>query len=251
MRRQRRLANPLIDLQLFRSRAFSAALVLYLLGTFVVFGAYVFIAQYLQLVLGLSPLQAGLATMPSMLGFVVGSFLVPRIARRFGPAFTMAGGLALAAAGFAVLTQVEKTSGLAIIIIASILYSVGISPVVILATDLIIGSAPVDRAGAASALSETSSELGGALGIAILGSIGVAVYRAAMAQSVPIARATLGGAVAVAQGLPAHLGVELLATARGAFAHALELIAAICAVIALLMVPLAMALPAKAERLIA
>jgi len=251
VRRQRRLANPLIDLQLFRSRAFSAALVLYLLGTFVVFGAYVFIAQYLQLVLGLSPLQAGLATMPSMLGFVVGSFLVPRIARRFGPAFTMAGGLALAAVGFAVLTQVEKTSGLAIIIIASILYSVGISPVVILATDLIIGSAPVERAGAASALSETSSELGGALGIAILGSIGVAVYRAAMAQSVPIARATLGGAVAVAQGLPAHLGVELLATAHGAFAHALELIAAICAVIALLMVPLAMALRAKAPRLIA
>lgn len=113
---------------------------------------------------------------------------------------------------------------------------------VILATDLIVGSAPVERAGAASAISETSSELGEALGIAILGSIGVAVYRGVMADGVPIgvppeateiARATLGGAVAVAERLPDHLRVELLGTAREAFAQAFELTAAISATVAI------------------
>jgi DHA2 family multidrug resistance protein-like MFS transporter len=118
----------------------------------------------------------------------------------------------------------------------------GISPVVILATDLIVGSAPVERAGAASAISETSSEFGGALGIAILGSIGTAVYRSVMADAVPggvppeameAARGTLGGALAVAERLPAQLGAGLLGTAREAFAQAFEVAAAISAAIAL------------------
>ena len=96
-------------------------------------------------------------------------------------------------------------------IVGSVIYSLGLAPVVILATDLIVGSAPVERAGAASAISETSSELGGALGIAILGSIGTAVYRSAMANAIPMevpssaveaVRSTLGGAVAVAEQLP-------------------------------------------------
>jgi MFS transporter, DHA2 family, multidrug resistance protein len=248
VRRQRGLADPLIDLQLFRVPAFSASLTLYMLGTLVAFGAYIFIAQYLQLVLDLSPLQAGLATVPSMLAFVVGSNVVPWIARRLGPAATMAGGLILAAVGFGALTQVGVASGLAVLIAGSVVYSLGISPVVILATDLIVGCAPVERAGAAAAISETSSELGGALGIAILGSIGVAVYRAAMADAVPlgiapdateVAKATLGGALAVAKQLPGPLGAELLGAARAAFVRAFTLTAAISAGVALLMTPVA------------
>jgi MFS transporter, DHA2 family, multidrug resistance protein len=251
VRRQRTLADPLIDLRLFRIPAFSAALTLYMLGTLVAFGAYIFIAQYLQLVLGLTPLQAGLATVPSMLGFVTGSMVVPWVARRVAPAFTMAGGLVFAAAGFGLLTQVDGASGLAVLIAGSVIYSLGISPVVILATDLIVGSAPVERAGAASAISETSSELGGALGIAVLGSIGIAVYRGAMADSVLIelpaeaaeaARATLGGAVAVAERLPEQVRLELLGTARAAFARAFQLTAAISAAIVLVLAPLALVL---------
>jgi DHA2 family multidrug resistance protein-like MFS transporter len=123
-----------------------------------------------------------------------------------------------------------------------VVYSVGISPVVILATDLIVGSAPVERAGSASAISETSSEFGGALGIAILGSIGTAVYRSSMADAVSdgvapeaaeAARGTLGGALAVAERLPGQLGTELIGTAREAFVQAFELAAAICAALAL------------------
>src|SRR5256886_10999041 len=155
LRRQRALAHPLIDLHLFRSRAFSAALAVYLLGTLVVFGAYIFIAQYLQLVLGLSPLAAGLWTLPSMAAFIVGSVVVPLIARRVRPWSLITAGLVLAAVGFAVLTQVDGADALRAIVIGSVIYSLGFSPVVILATDLIVGSAPVERAGAASAISET------------------------------------------------------------------------------------------------
>ena len=242
LRRQRRLADPLIDLRLFRVPAFSASLATYTLGTFVAFGAYIFIAQYLQLVLGLSPLQAGLWTVPSMAAFIAGSMLVPAIIRRFRPAHVMAVGLVLAATGFGVLTQVEGDSGLAVIVAGSVVYSIGISPVVILATDLIVGSAPVERAGSASAISETSSEFGGALGIAILGSIGTAVYRSSMVDAVSdgiapeaaeAARGTLGGALAVAERLPGQLGTELIGTAREAFVQAFELAAAICAALAL------------------
>ncbi|HYU07982.1 MAG TPA: MFS transporter [Gemmatimonadales bacterium] len=241
VRRQRRLADPLIDVRLFQSPGFGASLVLYMVATLVAFGAYVFIAQHLQLVLGLSPFQAGLATVPSMLGFVSGSMLVPLIVRRVQPASVMVAGLLLAAAGYGVLAYAAGSAGLGALIAGSVIYSVGLSPVVILATDLIVGSAPVEKAGAASAISETSSELGGALGIAMLGSIGIAVYRSAMGDGVPAgltpeaaeaARATLGGAVAVAKG-------ELLVTARAAFARAFQLVAVISAVLVLGLTPVA------------
>jgi DHA2 family multidrug resistance protein-like MFS transporter len=155
--------------------------------------------------------------------------IVPMITRRIPAPQLIAGGLVIAAAGFGALTQIDRAPPLAIIVIGSVLYSLGISPVFILATDIIVGSAPIARAGAASAISETSSELGGALGIAILGSIGTAVYRMRMAAAMPngvpsdvreIARGTLGGATAVAERLPGQLGAALLGTARDAFTQA-------------------------------
>jgi DHA2 family multidrug resistance protein-like MFS transporter len=179
---------------------------------------------------------------PSMAAFILGSMVVPAIARRVRPAYLMGAGMVIAAIGFGVLTQVDTTSGLTVLITGSIIYSLGISPVVILATDLIVGSAPVERAGAASAISETSSELGGALGIAIFGSIGTAVYRLAMWDALPggvppeaieAARSTLGGAVAVASQLPGQLSAEWLGTARAAFTQAFELTAAISAAVSL------------------
>jgi DHA2 family multidrug resistance protein-like MFS transporter len=242
VQRQRNLADPLIDLRLFKVPAFSASLATYTIGTLVAFGAYIFIAQHLQLVLGLSPLRAGLATVPSMAAFIVASALIPAISRRFAPAYVVAAGLVTAALGFGVLTQVGGSSALAVLIAGSVIYSLGFAPVVILATDLIVGSAPVERAGVASAISETSSEFGGALGIAILGSIGTAVYRLAMWDAVPggllpeateAARSTLGGAVAVAGQLPPGLAAELLGSAREAFVQAFELTAAICAALSL------------------
>jgi DHA2 family multidrug resistance protein-like MFS transporter len=241
VRRQQRLADPFIDVRLFRSPAFSVALAAYTLGTFVAFGMYIYIAQYLQLVLELPPLQAGVWMLPYMLAFVVGSLVVPAISQRIRPAYFMSAGLVLAAVGFLIYTQMDQGPALPLLVIGSVIYSFGISPVIILATDLIVGSAPVERAGAASAISETSSELGGALGIAVLGSIGAAVYRGAMAGALPAAvpgvaaeaaRSTLGGAMAEAGKLPGGVGAELVNTARAAFMQSMELSAAVCAVIA-------------------
>jgi DHA2 family multidrug resistance protein-like MFS transporter len=238
LRRQTTLATPMIDLRLFRTRAFSAALATYALGTFVAFGIFIFIAQHMQLVLGMGPLEAGLWTMPFAGAFIVGSMLTPIMVRRIRPGYLMTAGFGLAAVGFALLTQVDEASGVGLLVTGFVVYSLGLAPVFTLATDLVVGSAPPERAGAASAISETASEFGGALGIAILGSIGTAVYRAEMADSLPAgvppamaeaARETLGGAVALAGRMPEALGATLIGTARDAFTQSFEVVAAVCA----------------------
>jgi DHA2 family multidrug resistance protein-like MFS transporter len=181
VRVQNSIADPLIDLRMFRVPTFSAALGVYLLATFVGFGIFVFMIQYLQVVLGMSPLVAGLWTVPFALGFVVGSMVSPRLARAMHPAYVMTGGLALAAAGYLLLTQVSSTSGPGLLVAGMVVQSLGFAPVYTLTNDLIIGSAPPERAGAAAGISETASELGGALGIALLGSLATAVYGSALA----------------------------------------------------------------------
>ena len=234
VRRQQTLADPMLDLRLFRIRAFSASLAADALSIAVVFGAFVFILQHLQLVLGLSPLRAGFWMVPSGVAFIVGGMLTPVLVRRVRPGFVMAGGLALSALGFLPLTRVDPTTGVAVVVAAFVVFSLGLAPVITLATDLIVGSAPRERAGAASGISETGAELGGALGIAILGSIGIAVYRGRLDEEVPagvpadqaeIARDTLGGATEVAAQLPDRLGAPLLETAREAFVQGLQVTA--------------------------
>jgi MFS transporter, DHA2 family, multidrug resistance protein len=241
VRRQHRLAEPLLDLRLFANRAFSAALAANTLDFFVSFATLLFLAQYLQLVLGLSPLRAGLWLLPSSAGFIVGSLLTPLLVRRARPAYVMAAGMALAAAGFALLTRLDAAAGLAVVATGSVAFSLGSAPMTTLATDLLVGTAPPQRAGAASGISETSSELGGALGIAILGSIGSAVYRGQVADAVPTgvppqaaeaARDTLGGALAVAGQLSDRLGTPLLEAASEAFTNGLQLVFAVSAAIA-------------------
>jgi DHA2 family multidrug resistance protein-like MFS transporter len=255
--RQLRLSNPLIDLALFRSRAFSASLMVNVLGFFVAFGSFLFIAQYLQLVLGMGPFEAGLWTVPSAVAFIAGSTLTPIAVGKTRPAHVMAAGLVLAAAGFLLLTR--STGGqadLAIIVAGYSVFSLGLAPVFTLATDLIVGTVEPRQAGAASGIAETSSEFGGALGIAILGSIITAIYRSGMtglvadgvsAQEIDVASDTLGGAVAVAVALPDRLGLDLLDVAQTAFIQAFRATAAICAVVALAAAILA-ALLLQAER---
>jgi DHA2 family multidrug resistance protein-like MFS transporter len=238
VRRQLKLRDPLIDLRLFERPAFSASLATYGLAILFLFGGFLFLPQYLQLVLGLSPFQAGLWTLPWALSFVVGSMLTPMIAQRVRPAFVMAGGLAFASIGFALFTGIDSSTRLPMFALGSTIFSLGLAPVFTLTTDLIVGSAPPERAGAASAMSETSAEFGGALGIALFGSIGVAVYRSGMARGIPAgvpaeaaeaATATLAGAVALAGELPGHLGPAVTGAAREAFIRGLQLCAGISA----------------------
>ncbi|HZA81650.1 MAG TPA: MFS transporter, partial [Actinomycetes bacterium] len=118
VRRQRSLADPMIDLQLFRIRTFNAALTTNLLGIFIAVGYFLFVAQYLQLVLGLSPLEAGLWSLPSAAGFIVGSNLAPRVLRGVRPATVIGAGLALGAVGLALLTQVGRSTDADLAILA-------------------------------------------------------------------------------------------------------------------------------------
>ena len=239
--RQGRLQDPMIDISLFRVRMFDTALVINFLSIFVMVGYFLFVAQYLQLVVGLTPLVAGLWSLPSALGFIVGSQAAPRLVQRVRPPVLVGGGLAMAAIGLAVLTQVSASGDLGIIVASSVVISLGLAPVFGLTTEMIVGSAPPERAGAASGISETAAELGGALGIAILGSIGVAIYRSEVSSALPdgvsaeaaaSATDTLGGAVAVAAQLPSTIGDALLEVAQSAFVTGMQLGAAIAAVVA-------------------
>ncbi|HLL50781.1 MAG TPA: MFS transporter, partial [Thermomicrobiales bacterium] len=238
LHRQRTLPDPLLDLSLFANRAFSMALGTYMFSILFVFGTFYFTAQYLQLVLGMSPLSAGLWSLPSALAFVVGSNLVSRIVLWVRPGVIVTVGLALAAVGFVVLTRVGVAS-LPLLIGGTLIMSLGLAPVITLATDVIVGSAPPERAGAASGVSETSAEFGGALGIAILGSLGVAVYRDQVIRTLPAdlppdavaaARETLGGAVLAAEQLPAPIAAALLRSARVAFVQGLHITAVVGAI---------------------
>jgi len=251
VRRQLSLADPMIDLRLFRIPAFSASLAVNFLTIFVAVGYFLFVAQFLQLVVGLSPLEAGLWSVPSALGFIVGSQAAPRIVRAARPAYVMGAGLAIASVGLAVLSQVGGADGLAVVIVGSVIISLGLAPVLSLTTELIVGSAPPERAGAASGISETAVELGGALGISVLGSIGVALYRRELSADLPaavpaeaavVARDTLGGAVAVAGQLPGQLGAAVLDVARDAFVQGMQVAATISAIIAVTVAILAVVL---------
>jgi MFS transporter, DHA2 family, multidrug resistance protein len=244
VQRQHALADagtdPLLDLRLFTGRAFSTTLGSLLANSTLAGGTMVFIAQHFQLVEGLSPLRAGLALVPGMLAAICSFQLAPVLARRVRPALLFAGGLAVSVTGLLLLTQSNATSGPLVLMVGFALMSFGGGPLVALGTNLVVSSAPPEHAGSAAGVAQTANEFGYALGVATLGSIGVAVYHARMADaiatSVPAAAAaaardTLAGATAAAHLLPDQLATGLLAAARDAFTGGLHAVAAVSAVL--------------------
>lgn len=236
--RQLRLGDPLIDVRLFRHGPTTAALVTNVLALFVPFGTFFFVAQYLQLVLGMGPLEAGLWTLPTGFALLGGSIASPFLARRFGRTAVIVTAFLGSAVGFAILAQLAPGSGgLALVVGGVFIVSLSLSPIPPITTDLVVGAAPPERAGAASAISETSFELGGALGIAVLGSIVAATYRSTFLasasntlppQAVADARGTLGGALAVAETLPEPFATALTTTARDAFVSGFTTTSMLC-----------------------
>ncbi|MGH9870073.1 MAG: MFS transporter [Candidatus Polarisedimenticolia bacterium] len=241
VRRQRHLADPFIDLGLFRRATFSVALGINILGFFIAFGTFLLIALYLQLVIGLSPLAAGLWTAPSGMAFIVGAMLTSRIVRHLKPAHVIAAGFVIAALGLSLLTQTGTAHDLSVVVAAYAAFSLGLAPVFTLASDLILSTAPPERAGAAAGISEMSTELGGALGIALLGSVATFIYRRTVAGALDgelprsvldAAGDSLGGALEAAGALPGELGAALVAVSRSAFVDAFQATALISAAIA-------------------
>ncbi|XCW05491.1 MFS transporter [Streptomyces sp. HUAS MG47] len=241
VRRQRRLTDPLLDLGLFTSPRFGSALGIMGLAVLVMSGTLFFVAQYLQLVRGLSPLRAGLWMVPMALGVVVGAVTTAQLIRRIRPPFVMGAGLLVSCGAFVALSQMETDSPVGLFAAGVFCMSFGVAPVMILGLELAVGSAPPERAGAASSVAETVQEFALGLGIAAVGSIGTAVYRSdvdgALPAGVPAdaARAaedTIGGAVHAAGELSGATGDALLAVTRAAFTHGLQTAATLCAVLA-------------------
>lgn len=238
LRRQNALADPLLDLSLFTGRAFSTTLGSMLMYSMLSGATMAFIAQYFQLVAGLSPLRAGLALLPGMVAAIAGFQLSPILARRIRPAFLFSGGLVVSVIGLLVVTQADAASGSTTVMIGFAVTSFGGSPLVSLGTNLVIGSAPPEKAGSAAGLAQTGNEFGYALGIAILGSIGTAVYRTHITGHIPAGtpaaaaaatRDTLTGATTAAHTLPGQLRAALLTPAHQAFTTELHTVAAISA----------------------
>ena len=179
--RERRLSDPLVDLSLFSSKTFSVTLLIMLLTGIFMGGTFLYLIQYLEMIIDLPPLQAGYCMIPQAIFMIIGSFLSPVMARRTGPGYVVCLGLCFTTLGFALLTQVTAGGSPFIPMVAFSLMSLGVSPIIGLGTDIVIGSAPPDKAGSAASLSETVNELGVALGIALLGSIGALIYRIRLA----------------------------------------------------------------------
>jgi MFS transporter, DHA2 family, multidrug resistance protein len=239
--RQLRLPEPLLDVRLFANRTVGGALGVFLLAATALGGVYLLFTQYLQLVEGLSPLQAGLWVLPGAALLVVASTTSPVLARRVRPGHLIAAGLAIQVAGYVMLTQVDAVGGLPLLVAGFMVLYPAVAPSMALTTNLVVGSVPPHKAGAASGLATTCSDLGISLGIAIIGSIGAAVYRsqadAALPAGLPPEAATasrdsLDGAVTAAQTLPGELAAAVLAPARAAFADGLNTAAVIAATIA-------------------
>ncbi|MBB5084845.1 MFS transporter [Nonomuraea endophytica] len=229
--RQRRLADPLLDLSLFANRAFTVSLSALTITVIFMLGTQFLMAQYMQMVLGLSPLRAGLWGLPLVIAGTVAIFVASALAAKIHRAYIFGTGLVVAAAGFAVLTQADAAAGLPVVVTGSVLLFAGLMPVSGLGIDMIVGAAPPPQAGAAAAAGETIQELGGALGIALLGSLVNAVYHGRMTavapDHLPAAAETLPAALAVARSLPGPAGDELAAFAREAFADGLRLTSAL------------------------
>ncbi|MBM2620226.1 MFS transporter [Actinoplanes sp. LDG1-06] len=180
LRRQRRIARPLLDLGMFRDARVRVALSANALSFFVLYGTQLAIVQYLQIVLGLSPLRAGLWALPSVVAFLTASLLGPVLVRWFPAGRVVAVGAVVLAAGHAVMALTPYGGGLAALVTGMVVGGLGLAPVYTLTTDLVVSSVRPERAGMAAAVTETGAELGGAVGIAVLGSVVVAAYRTGM-----------------------------------------------------------------------
>jgi MFS transporter, DHA2 family, multidrug resistance protein len=240
--RQRQLTHPLIDLELFRVPAFSAAVGTQLVATITFGGLYLLVSQYLQLVVGLSPLHAGMALLPATVAGTMGTVAAPLLVKRIRIGYVMPGGMILSTAGMVLIALMNASSGIGLLVAAYITMSFGVNVAMTLTTDTIMGVAPPERAGAASGISETAAELGAALGIALLGSVSTAYYRSAMGDGMPAviptgiaadARATIGGAIVSAATLGGAGGAQLAEVAREAFTASLSIVAVISAVLVL------------------
>ncbi|WP_431925862.1 MFS transporter [Nonomuraea jabiensis] len=231
LQRQRKLPDPMLDLALFRRQAFTVSLITATLAVFALVGTFYFITQYLMSVLEMRPIVAGLMTVPTAVSSAAGSVLGAALTRWLRPGYIMGSGMVFGAVGFLLISQLGTDVNLPLLFGGLFLLGWGIGSVQALASSMVVATAPPEKAGSASGLFESSTEFGQALGAAILGSIGVAVYRSTLAGDLPpevpreaaaLANETIGGAMSVAGELPQAVGTALAAVAREAYVDGMQ-----------------------------
>ncbi|MET0900960.1 MAG: efflux MFS transporter LfrA [Mycobacterium sp.] len=240
VRRQNRSATPMLDMKLFSYAPFSSSILANFLSIVGLIGFLFFISQHLQLVLGLSPLAAGLVTLPGAVISVIGGLAVVKLAKRFSPQALMTTGLILLAAGFLLILLFRHNLSAVAVIVSFIVLELGVGISQTMSNDTIVASVPAAKAGAASAVSETAYEMGAVLGTATLGTIFTAFYRNNVEIPAGLSPAQAGdaaesiaGATSVASTVPAPIGDALLESARTAFDSGIAPTATIAATLAL------------------
>ncbi|MBE1461897.1 MFS transporter [Kibdelosporangium phytohabitans] len=240
IRRQRSLATPLLDLSLFRNPKFTTPLLALFVQALLTGAVLLFVMLDFQLVEGLTPLQAGLALAP---GLVLSSLCAPvvgALARRIRPAYLIAGGETLVITGLVLVILAGSFSSPVMFITGFALWSAGGSPLLAVGMTLMVGSAPPEKAGVASSMPQVSAELGNSIGVAVIGSVGVALYNARMTDSLPpqvpsdvaaAASQSIANAAQSAAGLPPDLAQIVLDHARSAFTGSLQLITGFTALV--------------------
>ncbi len=240
VRRQRRLVEPLLDVTLFANRIFTVAVLTNLLATFALIGVLFFLPQYLQIVLGLSPLTAGLWMMPLAIGTISGSLSAPWLSRLVGLRVIIGGGMLLASVGFATGAMLASTESLVTLMVWTALVGLGVGMAESLTNDVIVSSAPPERTGGAAAISETAYEFGAAMGTAVLGTVGLLVYRAGLdgapvsvpEEAIEAGGETLGALGSVTAALPADVASAFTDVANTAFTSGLSTVLGVAALVA-------------------
>ncbi len=238
VRRQLHSTQPMLDMRLFQNRVFSTSIAANLLSVLAMAGMVYYISQYLQLVLGYSPLTAGFYLLPGLFATIISGLAAVKLAARFQLSILIPAGLALSTLGFAVATQLGASSSVWLLVGAFLLVGLGVGLAETLTNDAILASVPPHKAGAASGISETAYEVGALLGTAFLGSILTAAYRSHLvvpdsvsAADASAAAETLGGALHVAASLPGTAGEELAQAAKVAFSHGADVTSLVGAIV--------------------
>lgn len=248
VRRQLRVDDPLLDLRLFANSSFTLILTALALAGMVLAGSALAVTQLLQTVLGHSPLASALWFMPMGLCMAVGTMSTPALTRAITPRTAIVGGMFLSAIGAAVLMVANDDHGAWLPVLGTAIIGLGAGPMFALGTGLVVGSVPPQRAGSAASMAETANYLGGALGLAVLGTVLSAVYSHRVSDALPAglgdaaadrARETVAGAAAEASHLGTDASAAMLKAAHSAFVSGMHAVAAVCIVVFVLLAVLA------------
>lgn len=222
-----RSSHPMLQMSFFRNRAFSGASVAVALVFFALMGTIYFLTQYIQLVMGYSPLAAGIRIAPIALGLMMGAGMSPKLNGRFGTKIMVPVGLTIVAGALTLLAQADVDTGYGLVAVVLVLMGLGMGTAMAPATDSVMGSLPLEKASVGSAMNDTTRQVGGALGVAVLGSLLTTGYRSQLGSDVPVqARDSLGAALHVPS---AHV----VDAAQHAFVAGMSTTALVAAAIAL------------------